>query len=109
MNKALEYFNEMVSSNQLDYNDEFKKVKIIRDALTEREELSETTRRALGGKYLMRTMLLQLLGVADLTLEKPEIGGEAIHVKLHDCEFFWTGWGVYWIKENFSYKIKNIK
>ena len=69
----------------------------------------DEVKQILAERYLLRVMLWQLLGQADLTLEKPEIGGESIHVKLDACELFWTGWGVYWLKENFSYKIKNIK
>ena len=33
MNKALEYFEDMVSSNQLDYNDEETKCDLIRNQL----------------------------------------------------------------------------
>jgi hypothetical protein len=108
MNKPLKYFNDMVECNQLDYGKESKKVNLIRDALTEKVELEDTVRKALYESYLLRVLLWQILGAADLTLEKPEIGEEAIHVQLHDCEFFWTGPGVYWLKENY-FKLKPSK
>ena len=108
MNKPLEIFNDMVKCNQLDYGDS-KEVDLIRKTLTEAYEHEELTRKLLGEKYMMRVMLWQLLGQADLTLEESPTGTEAIHVKLDACEFFWTGWGIHWIKENLSYKIKTLK
>lgn len=61
----------------------------FKEILKDYDEVEEI----LTEKYLLSVTLWQLLGAADLTLEKLEIGGEAIHVQLHDCDFFldWLG------------------